>query len=364
LLSKRETRWFPFLPFGEMTMFKIAVIGASGYTGLELLRLLSQHPKVSLISVTSRQYAGQSVQEVFPSLKNHVNLVFDSLDPGKVAGDSDLVFTAVPHQASMEIVPKILDRDCRVVDLSADFRLADVSTYEAWYQAHTASGLLKDAVYGLPELFRTQIATSRLVANPGCYPTSIALALCPLLEQKWIDPKSIIIDSKSGTSGAGRSLKQDFLFCEVNEGFKSYGLPKHRHVPEIEQTLSQAANCPVTVTFTPHLLPVNRGILSTCYASKSTSFSLEELYHCYCQRYQNETFVRILPPGQLPNIIHVTGSNYCDIGFSIDDRTNRVVVISVIDNLIKGAAGQAIQNMNLLFKLPENMGLQAAAMAP
>lgn len=345
-------------------MFKIAVIGASGYTGLELLRLLSQHPKAKLVSITSRQYAGQPVEEVFPSLKNHLDLVFEDLDPGKVAEKSDLVFTAVPHQASMGIVPQILARGSCVIDLSADFRLADISTYESWYQAHTAPDLLKDAVYGLPELFRSQIASSRLVANPGCYPTSIALALYPLLEQKWVDPKSIIIDSKSGTSGAGRSLKQDFLFCEVNEGFKSYGLPKHRHVPEIEQTLSQAAKCPVTVTFTPHLLPVNRGILSTCYASRTVSFSLDELYHYYCQRYRNEAFVRILPPGQLPNIIHVTGSNYCDIGFSIDDRTNRVVVVSVIDNLIKGAAGQAIQNMNLLFKLPEHTGLQSAALVP
>ena len=252
-------------------MHRIAVIGASGYTGAELLRLLVQHPEVELVCVTSRQYAGQPVGGIFPSLRILLDLNFEDLDSAALAGRVDLVFTAVPHQTAMNMVPELLDAGCRVVDLSADFRLRDVATYEAWYQAHTSPDLLSEAVYGLPELFRQHIPAARLVANPGCYPTSIALALTPLLEEKMIDPATIIVDSKSGTSGAGRSAKLDTIFCEVNEGFKAYGLPRHRHTPEIEQTLSVVSGEAVTISFTPHLLPVNRGILSTCYASLDRS---------------------------------------------------------------------------------------------
>ena len=345
-------------------MHRIAVIGASGYTGVELLRLLSRHPETELACVTSRQYAGQSVSEVFPSLQGSLDLTFEEINLEGLADRADLVFTAVPHQAAMGMIPALLDAGCRVVDLSADFRLGDVSTYEAWYQEHTAPELLGEAVYGLPELFREQIPSARLLANPGCYPTSVALALAPLLENKLIDSTTIIVDSKSGTSGAGRAAKVDTLYCEVNEGFKAYSLPRHRHTPEIEQTLGRLAGSDVTITFTPHLLPVNRGILSTCYATLSGRLSLEELHDIYLERYACEAFVRVLPKGMLPNISQVRGSNYCDIGLAVDDRTGRVIAIAAIDNLVKGAAGQAVQNMNLMLSLPENTGLEIPPLFP
>lgn len=345
-------------------MPRIAVIGASGYTGVELLRLLSRHPAAELVCVTSRQSAGQSISEVFPSLQGCLDLVFEDVDPARLAERADLVFTAVPHQAAMGMIPGLLEAGCRVIDLSADFRISDVSVYEAWYQQHTAAELLSEAVYGLPELFRKQIPSARLVANPGCYPTSVALALAPLLEESLIDPATIIVDSKSGTSGAGRAAKVDTLFCEVNEGFKAYSLPRHRHTPEIEQTLGRLAGRAVTISFTPHLLPVNRGILSTCYASLTSVLSLEALHAVYCERYAAEPFVRVLPEGRLPNIAQVNGSNYCDIGLAVDERTGRVIVLAAIDNLVKGAAGQALQNMNLMLALPEAEGLLIPPLFP
>lgn len=345
-------------------MQRIAVIGASGYTGVELLRLLSQHPATELVCVTSRQYAGQAVGDVFPSLQGSLDLVFEDVNPEGLAGRADLVFTAVPHQAAMGMIPELLAAGCRVVDLSADFRINNVATYEAWYQEHTAKELLSEAVYGLPELFCEQIPSARLIANPGCYPTSVALALAPLLENGLIDAATIIVDSKSGTSGAGRAAKVDVLYCEVNEGFRAYSLPRHRHTPEIEQTLSALAGKAVTISFTPHLLPVSRGILSTCYASLSGQLSLDTLHDVYQQRYAAETFVRVLPKGLLPNISQVRGSNYCDIGLAVDDRTGRVIVLAAIDNLVKGAAGQAVQNMNLMLSLPEHTGLMAPPVFP
>jgi N-acetyl-gamma-glutamyl-phosphate reductase len=345
-------------------MHRIAVIGASGYTGVELLRLLSQHPEAELVCVTSRQYAGRSVSEVFPSLQGSLDLVFEDVDPAGLAGRVDLVFTAVPHQTAMGMIPELLEAGCRVIDLSADFRISDVSTYEAWYQEHTAPELLSEAVYGLPELFREQIPAARLIANPGCYPTSVALALAPLLEENLIDLTTLIIDSKSGTSGAGRAAKVDSLYCEVNEGFKAYSLPRHRHTPEIEQTLGVLAGTGVTISFTPHLLPVSRGILSTCYASLSNQVSLEGLHEAYLARYADETFVRVLPQGQLPNILQVGGSNYCDVGLAVDERTGRVIALAAIDNLVKGAAGQAVQNMNLMLSFPETMGLMIPPVFP
>ncbi len=338
-------------------MQRIAVIGASGYTGVELLRLLSLHPDTKLVSVTSRQYAGQRVSDVFPSLLGIIDLSFEDVDPVGLAGRVDLVFTAVPHQTAMGMIPDLLTAGCRVVDLSADFRISDVEIYEDWYQPHTARELLDEAVYGLPELFREGISTARLVANPGCYPTSVALALAPLLENALIDHTTLIIDSKSGTSGAGRAAKVDSLYCEVNEGFKAYSLPRHRHTPEIEQSLSRLAGESVRISFTPHLLPVNRGILSTCYASMTSMMSLGALHQLYINRYVAESFVRVLPKGQLPNIAQVRGSNFCDIGLSVDERTGRVIVLAAIDNLVKGAAGQAVQNMNLMLGLPEDTGL-------
>jgi N-acetyl-gamma-glutamyl-phosphate reductase len=338
-------------------MYKVSVIGASGYTGVELLRLLAGHDAVEICHVTSRQYAGQPVSMQFPSLRGCVERDFELLDPAVVAANSDVVFTAVPHQTAMQLVPELLAAGTRVVDLSADFRLADAEIYAAWYQPHSAPQFLAEAVYGLPELFRRKISAARLIANPGCYPTSAALALAPLLEENRIDPASIIIDSKSGTSGAGRAAKVASLYCEVNEGFKAYGLPKHRHTPEIEQTLSSLAGRAVTVSFTPHLVPANRGILSTCYAALAGSADQTELIRSFTDYYAGEPFVRVLPEGYLPNIAEVRGSNFCDIGLVVDQRTKRVVVVSAIDNLVKGAAGQALQNMNLMLGLPESKGL-------
>ncbi len=345
-------------------MHRIAVVGASGYTGVELLRFLAQHPDIELVCVTSRQYSGLSVGDVFPSLYGCVDLVFEDVNPAGLAGRADLVFTAVPHQAAMGMIPDLLDAGCRVVDLSADFRITDVPTYEEWYQEHTAPELLGEAVYGLPELFREKISSARLIANPGCYPTSIALALAPLLEKTLIDLSTIIVDSKSGTSGAGRAANVGSLYCEVNEGFRAYSLPRHRHTPEIEQSLSRLAGNDVRISFTPHLLPVNRGILSTCYASFINMISLDMLHDLYDERYAEETFVRVLPKGVLPNIAQVRGSNYCDIGLSVDERTGRVIVLAAIDNLVKGAAGQAVQNMNLMLSLPESKGLMAPPIFP
>ena len=294
---------------------------------------------------------------MFPSLHVIFDHCIEDLDPAALAGRADLVFTAVPHQTAMGMIPALLAAGCRVVDLSADFRIADVEVYEEWYQEHTARELLDEAVYGLPELFSEKIPAARLIANPGCYPNSVALALAPLLEKGLIDHKTLIVDSKSGTSGAGRAAKVDTLYCEVNEGFKAYSLPRHRHTPEIEQSLSRLAGESVRISFAPHLLPVSRGILSTCYASLTDMMSLDELHEVYLDKYAAESFVRVLPKGKFPNITQVRGSNYCDIGFSVDERTGRVIALAAIDNLVKGAAGQAIQNMNLMLSLPEDRGL-------
>lgn len=345
-------------------MIKVAVVGASGYTGVELLRLLLNHPDVTVTCVTANQNAGEEVTTLFPSLAGRINMVCSALDVTEVAASAELVFTALPHQAAMAVIPGLLSAGCKVIDLSADYRLRDPQVYATWYAAHTSPELLAEAVYGLPELYRAIIPAARLVANPGCYPTSVALALAPLLREGWIDPATLIIDSKSGTSGAGRSAKVDSLYCEVNEGFKAYGVGKHRHTPEIEQTLSDLSGQEVTVSFTPHLLPVNRGILSTCYASLRQETTTADLLQLYRSFYDGEAFVRIGAEGELPNIAYVRGANYCDIGLVVDPRTNRAIVVSAIDNLVKGAAGQAVQNMNLLLGLPETRGLEVVPLFP
>lgn len=345
-------------------MLKVAVIGASGYTGVELLRLLIGHPEIDICCVTSRQHEGVPISRAFPSLTGFCELVCEPLDVAVIAARVDLVFTALPHKSAMEVIPDFLAAGCKVVDLSADYRLKDRAVYEQWYQAHSSPDLLKEAVYGLPELFRSEICSARLVANPGCYPTSVALGLAPLLQNDLIDPATLIIDSKSGTTGAGRGAKQGSLYCEVNEGFKAYAVDGHRHAPEIEQTLSQLSGCRVQVNFTPHLLPINRGILSTMYASLRSKQSTEELIGLYRQVYAAETFIRIMPGGQLPNVAFVRGTNFCDIGLVSDERTGRVIVISAIDNLVKGAAGQAVQNMNLLCGFKEQLGLGIVPLFP
>lgn len=345
-------------------MVKIAVVGASGYTGVELLRLLLNHPDVEVSCVTANQNAGEEVATLFPSLAGRISMVCKALDVAEIAANADLVFTALPHQAAMAVIPGLLEAGCRVIDLSADYRLRDPLVYAEWYAEHSSPELLAEAVYGLPELYRQAIPQARLVANPGCYPTSVALALAPLLLAGMIDPSTVIIDSKSGTSGAGRAAKVGSLYCEVNEGFKAYGVGNHRHTPEIEQTLSELARQEVTVSFTPHLLPVNRGILSTCYATLRQEMTTTALQAHFQDFYRGETFVRVCAKGDLPNIAYVRGANYCDIGVVSDPRTNRVIVVSAIDNLVKGAAGQAVQNMNILLGLPENRGLEVVPLFP
>lgn len=345
-------------------MVNVAIVGASGYTGVELVRFLVNHPAVNLTCLTSRQHAGRKFSEVFPTVAGLVDLVCDPVDVDLVCAKADVVFTALPHKTAMEVVPSFLSAGKKVVDLSADYRLKDLSVYEKWYQEHSSPELIPAAVYGLPELYRGEIAKASLVANPGCYPTAASLAMIPLLEKELVDTGSIIIDSKSGTSGAGRAAKESSLYCEINESFRAYGVAAHRHTPEIEQTFSLVGNTDVTVSFTPHLLPVNRGILSTCYASLKGAATSVELLEIFRSRYENEPFVRICPDGTVPDISDVRGSNYCDIGIVVDERTERVVVVSVIDNLVKGASGQAVQNMNLMLGLDETAGLNVLPLFP
>jgi N-acetyl-gamma-glutamyl-phosphate reductase len=345
-------------------MTKVAIIGASGYTGVELARILCSHPNITLSAVTSRQSEGQALSRVFPNLYKKVDLICENLTPEQLCARADFFFTAVPHKTAMDIVPKLLAAGKKVVDLSADFRLRDVSVYEQWYQKHTAPEVLAEAVYGLPELYRDTIKTSRLIANPGCYPTSIILGLAPLLKAGIIDPHSIIADSKSGTSGAGRSAQVGTLYCEVADGFRAYKVAAHRHTPEIEQEINLLGKCNVNISFTPHLLPVSRGILSTVYAKLTGKSETDEIRDLYTTMYGGENFVRVLPEDTFPATQYVRGSNFCDIGFKIDPRTGRIIVISAIDNIVKGAAGQAVQNMNLMCGFSETAGLEGAPFFP
>jgi N-acetyl-gamma-glutamyl-phosphate reductase len=345
-------------------MLKAAIFGASGYTGQELIRILSGHQDVELTAVTSRRFAGQLVTEVFPSLGGLTSLKYQNTAGSDIAEICDIVFLALPHGVSMEIAPVFLKAGKRVIDLSADYRLRDAGTYEKWYAPHSSAGFLKDAVYGIPELYRREIRETSLVANPGCYPTSVILGLAPALKNRLIDVNTIIADSASGVSGAGREPQIGSLFCEVDGGFKAYKVGKHRHTPEIEQELNSLAGEKFAISFTPHLLPVKRGILSTIYANLKKDVALPELHSLYSSFYAGEKFVRICPAGSFPNISSVCGSNFCDIGLAVDLRTKRAIIISAIDNLIKGAAGQAVQNMNILCNWKEDTGLQMAPLYP
>jgi N-acetyl-gamma-glutamyl-phosphate reductase len=345
-------------------MTKVAIIGASGYTGVELARILCNHPHIALTAVTSRQHEGKPLCRVFPNLAKKVDLVCENLSTTELCARADVFFTAVPHKTAMDIVPHLLAGKKKVIDLSADFRLRDVAVYEQWYQKHTSPEFLQKAVYGLPELYREQIRSSSLIANPGCYPTSIILALAPLLKAGIIDPQTIIADSKSGTSGAGRSALVSSLYCEVADGFRPYKVADHRHTPEIEQEINRLGNCNVQISFTPHLLPISRGILSTIYARLDEGVTDARIRELYQEMYGNEHFVRIIPEGAFPATQFVRGSNYCDIGFKIDPRTGRIIVMSAIDNIVKGAAGQAVQNMNLICGFPEQAGLEGAPFFP
>jgi N-acetyl-gamma-glutamyl-phosphate reductase len=346
------------------TVIKICIYGGSGYTGQELLRLLLNHPEAKVVSITSRRFAGVPVSEVYPVFAGRTDLVYTDDNPEALSDIADLVFLALPHGVSMEIAPIFLEAGKKVIDLSADFRIRDVSVYEFWYRKHTAAPLIKEAVYGLPELYRDDIRGARLLANPGCYPTSVILGLAPALRLRLIDPSSVIADSKSGVSGSGREPQIASLFCEVAEGFKAYKVGGHRHTPEMEQELGILAGRQMTISFTPHLLPVKRGILSTLYGNLTKDVSTEEVLELYRKFYEKEPFIRVYRAGQFPNISSIAGSNFCDIGVTVDKRTGRLVAVSAIDNLVKGASGQAIQNMNLMYNLPEETGLPQTGLYP
>ena len=345
----------------------VAIVGSSGYTGGELMRILLGHPNVTVSAITSERSAGQPITVLFPHLAGLTKLVCESLDPAVIAKKASFVFLALPHVTAQDAANKFRALGTKVVDLSADYRLADPAVYEQWYEhRHQYPELLKQAVYGLPELRREQIKKASLIANPGCYPTSAILGLAPLIRQGRgiVDLASIIIDAKSGITGAGRSPALAYHYPEANEGLMAYKIGTHRHTPEIEQELSALAGQPVTVSFTPHLIPMNRGILSTIYARLTEDTDTTMLHARYREFYKHEPFVRVLPLGQSPNVRNVRGSNFCDIGVTADPRTGRAVVVSAIDNLVKGAAGQAIQNMNLMMGFEETTGLTSAGLFP
>jgi len=342
---------------------KIGIAGATGYSGIELIRLLGSHPEAELVYAGTESYVGQDLAAVFPHLTGRIALTGRQATAAALAEECDVVFTALPHGITMQLAPAVLAAGKRLIDLGADFRLRDLTAYEQWYKVkHTAPDLMAEAVYGLPELYREQIRNARLVGNPGCYPTSCALAAAPLLKEGLVETRGIIFDSKSGVSGSGRGVNLGVHFSEVNENFKAYKIAgSHRHTPEIEQTLSDLAGQPVRVTFTPHLVPMTRGILTTAYFQLKEDLSTQQVLDLFQEYYRGEPFVRVRPEGDLPATKQVVGSNYCDIGLEVDRRTGRVLVIAVIDNLVKGAAGQAIQNMNLICGLPETTGLMSAA---
>ncbi len=346
-------------------MLNVAIVGASGYTGLELIRILHCHPEVAVTCLTSEQSAGKKISDVFPTLRGRCDLLLENLEPVRVSEKADVIFTALPHKAAMEVVPTFLKLGKKVIDLSADYRLSDPAVYGEWYEPHLNPANLKKAVYGLPEIRRSKIKGAKLVANPGCYPTSIILGLAPLLKKGLIQHQSIIADSASGVTGAGRSAKVDSLYCEVNEGFRAYGAGGvHRHTPEIEQELSLLAGESLKITFTPHLVPMDRGILSTIYAAPLKELTTSQLVALYEDFYRGEPFVRVLPQGSLPSTAFVRGSNFCDIAPLVDLRTGRIIIVSAIDNLVKGASGQAVQNMNLVCGFPETTGLDGLALFP
>lgn len=346
-------------------MLRVAICGGSGYTGSELLRILSSHPEIEITAVTSEKSAGKSPADLFPALHRYANLKFETLDKKALVDKADLFFMALPHGASQEAGDYFHGMGKKVIDLSADYRLTDPDIYEQWYKTpHKYQDTLKKAVYGLPEIHRNEIKGASLIANPGCYPTSVILGTAPLIKAGLIDAGSIIIDSKSGATGAGRKADVALSFCEVNEGFKAYGIGVHRHTPEIEQELSLAAGKGITVNFTPHLLPISRGILSTIYADHTGQGGFEQVHSTLMDAYEHEPFVHVLPPGQYPNLIHVRSTNECHIGCALNERSGTVVIVSVIDNIVKGASGQAVQNMNIICGFPETTALRSPAISP
>ena len=348
-------------------MIKAGIVGATGYTGVELLRLLANHPHVEVTIITSRAVAGIKVADIYPNLRGHIDLAFVEPDV-KQLSELDVVFFATPHGVAQSMMPALMKTNTRIIDLSADFRIRDVPLWEKWYhQAHAAPELVAQAVYGLPETNRAAIKTAKLVACPGCYPTATQLGFIPLLENNLVDPKRLISNAASGASGAGRQAKIDNLLMEISDSFKAYGVAGHRHLPEIEQGLRDIqpqGAAPAELTFVPHLLPIIRGIHATLYANLLDVNSVPDLQSLYEQRYANEPFVDVLPAGELPQTRSVKGSNMCRISVLRPQARDTVVVLSVIDNLTKGASGQAVQNMNIMFGFEETAGLNIVALLP
>lgn len=346
-------------------MLRVAICGGSGYTGAELLRLLVSHPKVQVTAVTSEQSAGLSPADLYSHLHAYKRLTYEPLRKKELLDKADFFFMALPHAASQDAVNYFFRNGKKVADLSADFRLRNPLIYERWYKTrHRFTTTLKKAVYGLPELYRRRIGKSSLVACPGCYPTGALLGLYPLVKGGFADMDTVVIDSKSGTTGAGRKADLALSFCSVNDGFKAYGVTTHRHTPEIEQELSILAGEPVAVNFTPHLLPVDRGILSTIYVRMRKRCDAGVLQDVYGKAYEKEPFVNVLGPGVMPNIKNVRGTNFCEIGVAYNSTTSTAIVVTAIDNLVKGASGQAVQCMNLMSGFKETAALESLALYP
>ncbi len=344
-----------------MKRAKVAIVGASGYSGEELVRLLVRHPSVDLCALTSRQLAGTPLETVYPRFAGlpAAGLKFIDSDVVAIAATgAEFAFLALPHGVAKEFAGPLLEAGLRVIDLSADFRIKDAAVYQEFYgEKHTSPELLAESVYGLPELRRVEIRAARLIASPGCYPTSVIVPLAPLLRKKLIDPTTIVVTSMSGVSGAGRTVKLEYLFGECNESVRPYGLPKHRHLAEIEQELSAAAGEKVTISFTPHLVPITRGIQTTIHASLRLGANPEAIGETWQETYGGDTFVRLLPPGALPDTKNVALTNFIDLAWRHDPRTGRCILLSAEDNLVKGAAGQAVQSLNVLCGWPEVTGL-------
>ena len=346
-------------------MIKAGIIGATGYAGAEIVRLLMGHPEVEIKWLGSRSYIDQRYADIYRNMFQIVEDICKDDNLDKLAEEVDVIFTATPQGFCASVINEEILSKVKVIDLSADFRIKDVATYEKWYGIeHKSPEYIEEAVYGLCEINREYIKKARLVANPGCYTTCSILSLYPLVKEGLIDPSTIIIDAKSGTSGAGRGAKVDNLFCEVNENMKAYGVATHRHTPEIEEQLGYAAGQEIVLNFTPHLVPMNRGILVTAYANLKEKVSYETVKAAYDKYYEKEKFVRVLEKDVCPQTKWVEGSNYVDVNFKIDERTGRVIVMGALDNLVKGAAGQAVQNMNLVFGLDESTGLDLVPMFP
>lgn len=346
-------------------MIKVGIVGATGYAGGELARLLLQREDIEIRWFGSKSYVDQAYTSLYQNMYQMVDAVCKSDDMEQIAEEVDVIFTATPQGLCASLLDEEILSKVKVIDLSADFRIKDVAVYEEWYKLrHGAPKFIKEAVYGLPEINREKIREARLIANPGCYPTCSFLTVYPLVKEGLIDPSTLIIDAKSGTSGAGRGAKVANLYCEVNESIKAYGVAGHRHTPEIEEQLSLAAGEPVTISFTPHLVPMDRGILITAYASLAKAVSYEEVKAVYDRYYEKERFVRVLQKDVCPETRWVKGSNFVDVNVKLDPRTGRIIMMGAMDNMVKGAAGQAIQNMNLLFGLPEDKGLKLVPMFP